>query len=61
MSLSIIKNNVITSYRIRNSVENYYNDKKIFLLNPIPEEVSYKDEIKAMADVIINGDLSKIV
>lgn len=38
----------------------HVNDKKIFLLNPIPE-ISYSDEIKAMADVVINGDLSKIV
>jgi len=35
-------------------------NKKIFLLNPIPEEISYADEIKAMYDVIINGDLLKI-
>lgn len=38
----------------------HVNDKKIFLLNPIPEEVSYADEIKAMADVILDGDLNKI-
>jgi len=38
----------------------HVNNKKIFLLNQIPEEVSYKDEIKAMADVILDGDLSKI-
>ena len=38
----------------------HVNDKKVFLLNPIPEDVSYADEIKAMADVILNGDLSKI-
>ncbi len=38
----------------------HVNDKKIFLLNPIPENVSYADEIKAMADVILNGDLNKI-
>ena len=38
----------------------HVNDKKIFLLKPIPEEVSYVDEIKAMADVILDGDLSKI-
>lgn len=36
------------------------NDKKVFLLNPIPEDVSYADEIKAMADVVIEGDLKKI-
>jgi len=38
----------------------YVNDKKIFLLNSVPEEVSYKDEIKAMVDVVIDSDLSKI-
>ena len=38
----------------------HVNNKKIFLLNPLPEEVSYIDEIKAMTDVILNGDLSKI-
>lgn len=34
--------------------------KKVFLLNPIPEDVGYVDEIKAMVDVILDGDLSKI-
>ena len=38
----------------------HVNDKKIFLLNPIPEEVSYADEIKAMVDVVINGDLNRV-
>jgi hypothetical protein len=38
----------------------HVNDKKIFLLNPIPEDVSYADEIRAMADVILSGDLNKI-
>lgn len=38
----------------------YVNDKKIFLLNPVPE-MQYKDEILAVEPVIINGDLSKIV
>lgn len=38
----------------------YVNDKKIFLFNPIPEDVPYVDEIKAMADTVINGDLTKI-
>ncbi|MFA4817542.1 MAG: hypothetical protein WC608_02315 [Parcubacteria group bacterium] len=37
----------------------HVNDKKIFLLNPIPD-VSYADEIKAMTDVILDGDLQKI-
>jgi len=39
----------------------HVNNKKIFLLNPIPQEVSYAAEIEAMTDVIINGDLSKII
>ena len=39
----------------------HVNDKKIFLLNPIPEKLSYADEIKAMADIILNGDLNKII
>jgi hypothetical protein len=38
----------------------HVNDKKVFLLNPVPEEVPYSDEIKAMVDVILNGDLNKI-
>jgi len=38
----------------------HVNDKKIFLLNPPPEESPYIDEIKAMVDVILNGDLTKI-
>ena len=38
----------------------HVNDKKIFLLNPIPEKVSYVDEIKAMVDVVLGGDLKKI-
>lgn len=38
----------------------HVNDKKIFLLNSVPEEVSYADEIKAMVDVILNGDLTKV-
>ena len=37
----------------------HVNDKKIFLLNPVPE-IGYKDEIMAMCPVILNGDLSKI-
>lgn len=38
----------------------HVNDKKIFLLNSIPESVPYVDEIKAMVDVVIEGDLRKI-
>jgi hypothetical protein len=38
----------------------YVNNKKIFLLNDIPLEVSYIDEIKAMDPVCLNGDLTNI-
>lgn len=37
----------------------YILNKKIYLLNDIPE-MSYMDEIKATKPIIINGDLSKI-
>ncbi|MFA5030638.1 MAG: hypothetical protein WC495_03555 [Patescibacteria group bacterium] len=37
----------------------YVNDKKIFLLNDIPE-MPYTDEIKAMNPVILKGNLSGI-
>jgi len=37
----------------------HVHNKKIFLLNPVPE-ISYKDEILAMEPVILNGDFSKI-
>jgi len=39
----------------------HVNDKKVFLLNPMPEKISYVDEIKAMIDVVLDGDLSKII
>jgi len=35
-------------------------NKKIFLLNPIPEIPFYKSEIEAVRPVILNGDLSKV-
>ncbi len=34
--------------------------KKIFLLNPIPTNKSYHEEILSMKPVILNGNLSKI-
>ncbi len=37
----------------------YVNDKKIFLLNPIPD-LPYKEEIEAVQPIVLNGDLSKI-
>ncbi|MFA5076351.1 MAG: hypothetical protein WC480_02960 [Patescibacteria group bacterium] len=39
----------------------HVNNKKVFLLNPIPNNLSYTSEIKAMTDVVINGDLTKII
>jgi len=38
----------------------HVNDKKIFLMNPAPTDVSYADEINAMFDEVIDGDLKKI-
>lgn len=38
----------------------HVHDKKIFLMNPIPDDVSYVDEIKAMTGSVLNGDLNKI-
>jgi len=37
----------------------YVHNKKIFLLNPIPE-ISYKDEIVAMEPIILNRNINKI-
>lgn len=34
--------------------------KKIYVLNPIDESVSYKEEILAMNPTILNGDLSQL-
>ncbi|MCG2690169.1 NUDIX domain-containing protein [Candidatus Parcubacteria bacterium] len=38
----------------------YVNNKKIFLINPVPEKVGYVDEIEAMEPIILAGDLSQI-
>jgi len=35
-------------------------NKKIFLMNPIPEIEYYKDEIASVKPVVINGDLSEL-
>jgi nucleoside 2-deoxyribosyltransferase len=35
-------------------------NKKIFMLNPIPEEMPYAEEIKGMRPIVIYGDLSKV-
>jgi len=37
----------------------HVNNKKVFLLNPAPK-LSYTDEISAMTDMVLNGDLNKI-
>lgn len=37
----------------------FYLGKRIYLLNPIPNQ-SYKEEILAMEPIVINGDLIKI-
>lgn len=38
----------------------YFREKKIFLLNPIPDNPYYRTEIEAMKPVVIDGDLTKI-
>lgn len=38
----------------------YILNKKIFLLNPIPDIPYYKDELISMQPVILNGDLSQL-
>lgn len=38
----------------------YVHDKKIFLLNALPKNLSYSDEIEAMDPVCLFGDLSRI-
>ena len=63
---------IIVINKTKNNIENYIGgntliemafahilDKKIFLLNPVPQ-LSYTDEIETFKPVILNGDLSKI-
>jgi len=38
----------------------HVHNKKVFLLNSAPE-LSYTDEINAMTDIMVNGDLHKII
>ncbi len=38
----------------------YVLEKKIFLLNPIPNGLNYSEEVEAMNPLVINNDLSKI-
>lgn len=39
----------------------FYQKKKIYILNQVSSELSYKQEIYGMKPVILNGDLSLIV
>ena len=39
----------------------FYLKKKIFILNPVSSELSYKQEIMGMKPVIVNGNLSLII
>ena len=39
----------------------FYLKKKIYILNPVSSELSYKQEILGMKPRILNGDLSKIL
>lgn len=38
----------------------FYLKKKIYILNPVSSELSYKQEIMGMKPVMLNGELSKI-
>ena len=38
----------------------HVNNKKVILLNDLPENLPYLDEVKAMSDVALKGDLTKI-
>lgn len=38
----------------------FYLKKKIYILNPVSSELSYKQEILGMKPIIIGGDLSRI-
>ena len=39
----------------------YVNNKKIFLLNGLPGQVSYLAEIKAMQPILLHGKLAEII
>ncbi len=39
----------------------YVNNKKIFLINPMPSDMPYKDEIEAVEPIVINGNLDLIL
>ena len=53
-------NNYIGGNCLMEMGQAYVNNKRIFLLNGLPSEVSYLEEIKAMEPVCLNGDLTKI-
>lgn len=38
----------------------HHRDKKIYLLNPIPDQKYIEDEIMAVEPIVLNGDLTKI-
>jgi len=38
----------------------HYKGKKIYFLNPMPDQPYIKDELQAVEPIILNGDLSKI-
>ena len=38
----------------------YVNDKGLFVLNPLPTEVNYLEEMLGMQPIILHGDLTKI-
>ncbi len=63
---------ILVVNKYKNNIENYIGgntfleigfahvlNKKIFLLNPVPN-MPYSDEILAMEPIVINGNLSKI-
>ncbi len=39
----------------------FYFGKKIYLLNPIPQKISYEEEIFGMNPIIVQGDIAQIV
>jgi len=39
----------------------HYRDKKIYLLNPTPNQKYIEDEMLTMEPIVINGDLTKII
>jgi len=38
----------------------HYLGKKIYLLNPLPDQPYIKDELEAINPIVLNGDLTKI-